>query len=882
MKKISLIFLLALICFSCSNEKKRYVIGVSQCSEDIWRNKLNTELKMSGYHYDNVELKFASANDNDKLQIEQINKFVNDGVDLLIISPNQVNTISSAINRAYDHGVKIILFDRKTDSHKYTAFIGADNFEVGKTMGCFIAKRLNGKGNVVEIEGLKGSSPAIERHNGFISALKEYPGIKLVGRRSGDWTEESGHNAMDSILAKTIDIDCVFGQNDRMTLGARQSVIKHHITRPIFYVGIDALATPDGGIRSVSKGIMAASYIYPTSGDIVLQLAMNILEGKPFKRDNPLKAAIVTKDNADVLLMQTDEMNRQRSKLESLHNKVDMYFVQYNHQKVYLTLTIIILAMLIAIFFMLYREIMMKRRLEEETSNAKLTFFTNISHELRTPLTLISAPIEQLLEDKDATPSQRNLLQTMKKNVNVLLRLVNEILDFRKIQNGKMKLELSKFNLSPFLKQWVEAFANTASKNHITLESSIPEEINICADIYKLERICYNLLSNALKYTTKGGKVLVDAHILDGELNITITDTGIGIPKDKISHVFERFFQAGNTIVSGTGVGLAIVKAFAELHKGSASVESEEGKGSSFSITIPLSQPQTSDVPELDDDQYHSSHYEDSDDLPTEKASNEKASRITDSETEEQKPLALVVDDNEDVRKFIADLLLPHFDIIQAADGSEALQKAIKEVPDVIISDVMMPVMDGLELCKHIKSEIATSHIPVLLLTARILDNQRAEGYDCGADAYITKPFNGKVLIARINNLLENRRRLKLSVATGDKEDIVAENTDKKFADKFRKVVQYHLSDPELNVEFISSELGLSRVQLYRKVKALTNNSPVEIIRIARLKKAERMLATTDKTVSEISYDVGFSSPSYFAKCYKDYFGSSPNEKQVK
>ena len=361
MRQYIWMILLALLLTNCTdNNGKKYVIGVSQCSGDIWRNKLNNELVMSTYQHDNVSLKFASANDNDRLQTKQINQFINEGVDLLIVSPNQVHTISAVIDKAYDKGIPVILFDRKTDSKKYTAFIGADNYEAGHEIGHFIAQQLDGKGNIVEICGLKASSPAIERDRGFMDALKDYSGVKVIARKHGDWVKESGVMAMDSVLTQAQEpIQYVFAQNDRMGLGALQAIRKHG-AKGIKIVGIDALPVPGGGMENVRDGNLEASYIYPTRGDAVMQLALNILEKKPYKRDNYLKGALVTKANANVLLMQNEEMIKQTARLNALHGKVDTYLVQYNHQKMYIVLFSIILLLLIGIMVYIYRTILMK------------------------------------------------------------------------------------------------------------------------------------------------------------------------------------------------------------------------------------------------------------------------------------------------------------------------------------------------------------------------------------------------------------------------------------------------------------------------------------------------------------------------------------------
>ena len=869
------LFLLMFILLTACSDRKEYVIAMSQCSEDIWRDKLNDEMRAGTYLYDNIRLEVASANDDNVRQTEQINNFVNEGVDILIVAPNQMNTVTPAIENAYNKGIPVILFDRKTGSDKYTAFIGADNTKMGYTMGEYVARRLGGRGRVVEITGLKGSSPAIERHHGFISALKNFPDIKIVATGSGTWLQQSGRKAMDAILDSIGgDIDYVFAHNDRMALGARQAAEARGLAGRIKFIGIDALPGKNSGIELVRDGVLDASYIYPTRGDMVMQLAMNILEKHPYKRENLMKTALVTKDNAEVMLMQAEEMNKLNDRLDRMHDRVNMYLTQYSHQKVYLIMFVIIVVLLVVLFVAFYRSIVVKRRMREDAANAKLVFFTNVSHEFRTPLTLIADPVRRLLEADNLTTQQRSMLCLVRKNVDVMLRLVGEILDLRKIQNRKMQLSVSRFNLSEYVSQWVANFEPLADSKDVELSVDCGSETVIEADLYKVERICYNLISNAIKYNRKGGRINVKVSVEEPMAVIVVSDTGIGIPRDKIAHVFDRFFQASGENRGGTGIGLAIVKAFVELHHGEVTADGNADGGAVFTVKLPLKQPGANIVekPELNSDEINSSVLADAPqsagiDMMTAPADSDRKSVV-------------MVDDNSDVKDYIVSLLSSQYDVKCASDGREGLAMCLKYVPDIVICDVMMPVMDGLEMCRRLKSETATSHIPVILLTAQTFDDQRAEGYDCGADAYITKPFSSNVLLSRVRNLLNERMKLK-NIYSGidtEEEKSSSDDPDTRFVDDFRHCLKGHLSDSELNVETLAAELGLSRVQLYRKVKRITGSSPVEIIRITRLKAAEHLLRTTSKTVSEISYDVGFSSPSYFTKCFKDYFGHLPNE----
>lgn len=904
---------MCLIVSSCGSPH-RYTIGVAQCSEDSWRAKLNEELRTATYLYGNVDIRVVSADDNDTVQRAQIDRFIDEGVDLLIVSPNQMNSISEAVDRAYDSGIPVILLDRKTGSGKYTAFIGADNVEIGRSIGEFVATQLGGRGTVVEIQGLDGSSPAMERHRGFTDALGRYPDIHIIASPSGNWLQDSGSEVMDAVMRQDTDrwIDCVFGHNDRMAVGAYETMKGYGAdVGGMLFAGVDALPGADGGIARVHDGTLTVSCIYPTGGDKVMELAMNILEGRPYDKENTLRAALVTRDNAGVMLMQAEEMARQNEYLDTLHGKIDTYLAQYNHQKVYLLLSIIIVILLIFFFTMAYRAMLMRRRMAEEAANAKLVFFTNMSHEFRTPLTLIADPVEQMLGDDNLTPRQRGRLEIVSRNARVLLRLIGEILDFRKLQNGKMKLMATRFRLSEQARVWTDSFRPVAESKGIELCCRTADGIEVVTDMYKVERICYNLLGNAIKHTRRGGTVTLTVTAADtrGMVALSVSDTGEGIPRDKQQNIFDRFFMVNSSAADGTGIGLALVKAFAEMMGGRVTVESEPGHGATFTVLLPA------EIEAGESDGRNGSDENDGRDGNDGSAA-PQAQTSAPAESSDNRPQVLVVDDSDDIRTYISSLLSDRYAIISAADGSEGLRMAVERVPDLIVSDVMMPVMDGLEMCRRVKGETATSHIPVLMLTARTLEEQRAEGYDCGADAYITKPFSGKVLVSRVENLLESRRRLRELFAgiygkngsdgkngnDGSSENNgtagsnyifdnppadgccsgaapVPNAADSRFMTRLRDFIAASISDSDLNVETISAEMGLSRVQLYRKVKAMTGATPVELIRLTRLRRAEELLLEGGKTVSEVAYGVGFSSPSYFIKCYKDHFGHTPNDR---
>ena len=910
----------------CAQQPRKYVIGVSQCSEDIWRDKLNDELKMGEYLNDSLIVKLASSNDDNVLQNKQVNQFVDEGVDLLIISPNQLSAISKAVERAYDKGIPVILYDRKTNSDKYTAFIGCDNYTIGNSMGKFIAQQLNGKGRIVEICGLDGSSPAMERHRGFMDAIKPFPGIQVVASEGGNWKEEGGIRAMKRILKKTQDFDYVFAHNDRLAWGAYVAAQQMGVKRNYKYTGVDGMATEGGGLELVRDGIFEASYLYPTKGDEVIALAMKILKHQPYNRDNYLSTSIITQANAELTLMEARDAERQAHNLKTLHRQVDRYLSDYNSQKIMLVGLCLFLFVCIVAAAMIFRSYVVKAKLNEELAktngelkrvngelevkngelkrlneevleltHSRLVFFTNISHELRTPLTLIADPVEMLLEDSGIKGKSRELLKMVQRNAIALQQLVSSILDFRKIQNGKMDLKLYRFDIVKALTMWVGDFQLTAERKKIKLHLDMEDftgSHEVVADKEKMARVVFNLLSNALKYTPAGGDIFVSLKVEGDNLRIDIRDTGKGIEKEEADMIFERFFQAKGA-ASGTGIGLALVKSFVELHHGEVWVESELGKGSDFIVEIPREQVDSSQVIHMDDDGVDNSVsgsssvdkcVADESVLQYIDDGDRKCGKVQQLVSENtNKPTVLVIDDNNDIRQYEHTLLQDAYIVLEAADGKEGLEIAKKEVPDLVICDVMMPVMDGLEFTEQLKTNTATSHIPVIMLTAKNLEEHRAEGYEHGADSYITKPFHSKVLLARIENLLKQRKLLKrLFQDSKEAEQEIAEShledRDKQFLKQLHSIIQKNLSDSEFGVEDISKQIGLSRVQLYRKVKAMTGSSVVDLLRKARLAKAKRLLESHSMSVSEVAYDVGFSAPSYFTKCFKEEYGMLPGE----
>nr|WP_316928831.1 substrate-binding domain-containing protein [Bacteroides salyersiae] len=903
------LFSLLVFITGCKEDTPHYVIGMSQCSDDSWRHKMNDEILREAMFYDGVSVEIRSAHDDNKRQIEDIRYFIDKKVDLLIVAPNEAAPITPVVEEAFDKGIPVIMVDRKILSDKYTAFMGADNYEIGREVGNYLAAKLGGKGNIVELTGLSGSTPAMERHQGFMSAISHYPDIHLLAKADAAWEREPGRIIMDSLLKIYPKIDAVYSHNDRIAPGAFEAAQKQGREKGIVFVGIDALPGKGNGVELVLDHVLDATFIYPTNGDKVLEMAMDILEKKPFPRETTLETAIVDPINAPVMKLQTAHIADLDEKIETLNGRISGYLSRYANQQVVLYGSLFVLLLVAGLLLVVYKALRTKNRLNselsrqkaqleeqrdtlseqrdqlvqlshqlEEATHAKLVFFTNISHDFRTPLTLVADPVEQLLADKTLSGDQHRLLLLVQRNVNILLRLVNQILDFRKYENGKMEYTPVPVDLLQCLENWNESFQAAARKKHIRFSFDHMPDTNYRtqADVEKLERIYFNLLSNAFKFTPENGKVTVRLFALEKEgqpfFRFTVANTGSLISAEHIRSIFDRFYKI-DMHHAGSGIGLALVKAFVEMHGGTIQVESDEKQGTMFTVDLPscccTSSPDTSS---MDMSSMGTSGHESPVELlegEEEEERNYDSSRMS----------VLVIDDNADIRSYIHGLLSAEYSVIEAANGSEGIRKAMKYVPDLIISDVMMPGIDGIECCRRLKSELQTCHIPVILLTACSLDEQRIQGYDGGADSYISKPFSSQLLLARIHNLIDSHQRLKQFF--GDRQTLAKEDIcdlDKDFVEKFKALIEEKMGDSELNVEDLGREMGLSRVQLYRKIKSLTNYAPNELLRMSRLKRAASLLASSGMTVAEIAYEVGFTSPSYFTKCYKEQFGESPTE----
>lgn len=903
------IFALAL-CLTVGCEKKKvYKIGVSQCSQDDWRAKMNAEIDREIMLHDDAEVEIRSADDDNAKQIADLRYFADNDFDIIIVSPNEAAALTPVIKEIHDKGIPVIVFDRNIIGDSYTARIGADDEGLGRSAAHYGLHLLGEGAQGLEIYGRRGSTPADDRHKGFVSEFEKGGGY-LVATVNGNWNKEDAMPAVDSLLKTHPEISLIFAHNDRMAIGAAE-VAKRLGRDDIRVIGIDA--APDIGIRAVADSVLDATFLYPTEGHRVIRTALAILKGEPYEREQimPVSSA-VDLTNADILLLQDRAMKEETDKLKILKARMDSYWEQHSSQTTLFYASIVIIILLFGVVFLVLRAFWQHKRHQaalleqnkmlqserdkqkelndklQEATRSKLMFFTNVSHDLRTPLTLISEPVARLSEAPNLTPEQHTLMKIADKNVRILLRLINQILDFRKYENDKMQLHLSEIDLYAALREWIDSFYALARKRDIKLRLDIPpagETLMLAIDVEKIERVFFNLVSNAFKYTPANGEITVSCRVGDTSVTLSVADTGQGISERDLGNIFDRFFQVDRVHPSGSGIGLSLCKAFVELHGGTISVESTLKKGSVFTVTLPvrhIDRPAVS-VKSITADEVQAELDEVENPV----------------EFDSDKPLVLVIDDNADIRMMLTTLLSDKYNVLTAPGGAEGLKKASKYVPDLVICDVMMPGMDGLECCRLLKEEVATSHIPVLMLTACSLDEQRVQGYESGADGYLAKPFSGGVLQARCASLIDNRRRIKElwggpgaapapAVAPAASPASAAETVkgpvdiDNDFYRRFLEILEAEMGNAELSVDGIASRMGFERSQFYRKIKALTNYSPVELIRTLRLRRARQLLTATDKSVSEIAYETGFSSPSYFSKCYREAYGQTPSEQRAK
>ena len=881
-----LVWLTLIVLCGCtsSGKQKKHVIGLSQCMlDDAWRQAMINDMRIEASNYDDVEIIIKDAQNNNETQIQQIRDLIRQKVDVLIISPYQSEPITAVAEEAYRAGIPTIITDRKVNTDQYTSFVGANNYEIGLAAGNYAANYLPPNAIILEIWGLTQTSPAQERHKGFVDALREREDLSFR-KIEGQWLVDTARMELRK-LEHPEQIDFVYAHNDMMAIAAREYFMAWDSIRgrDLRIIGVDAVA--GAGLEAVEDGRINASFLYPTGGEQVIRTAMRIIQGEPVDKFIPLRTAPVDHQSARTLLLQADQLQKYKQRIEAQRSRIDglsgrFYFLR-NSLGVISLLMIGFIALSIYAFYINRKMRQANRKLislnaeMKEVTAQKLQFFTNVSHEVRTPLTLILAPLDRLIISLRESPYASDL-GLIQKNANRLLRVINQILDFRKVEGKQEKLAVREIDLVPFVGEIKSYFDSMASVRAIayTFTSSI-KQCTLWIDPDLLEKVFVNLLSNAFKFTPEGGSVRIELTEEEDRVFIQVIDTGSGIQPGNLPHLFDRFYTEDRSM--GTGIGLHLVKEYIHMHGGEIRVESEPGQRTTFTVCLRKGK----------------AHFEDSDLMETSVSHQAyEASRLDDSETHKMLSKTypytiLITEDDDEVRCFLERELSLHFKIRTAANGKDALRVLEEEEISLVVSDVMMPEMNGFELCRMIKSQLPFSHIPVILLTALTDERQRIFGITGGADDYIQKPFHTDYVKIKIIHLLQERQKLrerlleklrdnKLLLSEPEK----VESIDDAFLRKFAEQIEAVYADPEYNVEKLSETLGLSRGHLHRKIKELTGTAPVEFLRTYRLNKATQLLRQNAYTVSEVAYRTGFSSPAYFSKCFKAVYGVTPTEYQ--
>jgi signal transduction histidine kinase/DNA-binding response OmpR family regulator/ABC-type xylose transport system substrate-binding protein len=943
---ILLISIVAIAVVGCGKEKERsYRIGVAQCSADPWRWETNDEIERELMFHDNVTVETRSADDIDEKQIADIEYFIDNDFDLIIVNPTRADAVTPVIKKAFDKGIPIVTFDRRILGDSYTAHLEVDNTGIGKEAGEYAISMFPNGAKIIEIQGDNGMTPTIGRHRGFAQVIAAHPNQQILASVYGKWNPDTTAHLVDSLLTVHPDADLIYCHSDAMAISASRTARSRGFNN-IKILGIDGMASE--GIKAVADSTIDATFLYPTYGYRLIRTAIDILEGRPYQRETIIPpVSAIDRHNADIMLQQNTMMKEETSKILGMKDMLDIFWGRYYTQKALLYSLLVIAILLFGVMFLLLRMFRQRgnhqktlmeknRQLEQErdkqkvlydrldqATKSKLVFFTNVSHDLRTPLTLIAEPIEQVAAAPYLNQRDRSLMSIARKNVAILRRLIDQILDFRKYENGKLELNLTEANYRQLFADWIEDFSQAAQNKDISLTSDISAagEPHLAFDVDKIQRVLFNLMSNALKYTPANGKIHFACSCNETALTFSVSDSGCGISPEEAGKVFERFYQVDKINPNGSGIGLALSKAFVELHGGELTLESTPGRGSRFLVRLPLrhvatpaspaSASASATVPDGLSKEAAAKTVPDSaatlpDGAATTVAKAEAEAKISSEaapleaapETlSGRNPLVLAIDDNEDILQMIRLLLGNDYEILTAANGKQGIKLAAKYTPDLIICDVMMPVMDGLECCRILKRELATSHIPVLMLTACSMDAQRVQGYESGADGYISKPFSGDLLKARCKSLLENRRRIydlysnpagiaaptdKPRPETPELPVAGAMAIDSDFYAEFLRIAAQHMGERDFGVDTVASMMGLGQSQFCRKIKSLTNYTPVELIRNLRLRKARTLLLSSDKSISEIAYEVGFTTPAYFSKCYRDAYGEAPSDLRPK
>lgn len=862
------------------------------------------------FHPD-VEFIYRDAENSSDRQIGQLRELGDLKPDLIIVSPNEADPLTPVVDEIFRSGIPVIVTDRKTSSGQYHAYVGADNYEIGYMAGQYLAYQLNRRGTISEVTGLPGSSATTERQKGLHDALSAFPDIVVSTRINGQWLIDTARLQVMKHAAELASSDAIFAYNDQMALGTYQAMQRALPDGRVKIVGVDALPGEHNGLHFVAENMLYASMLYPTGGKECIQTAMAILKEQPYAHENILKTLVVDSSNVQLMKLQADRIVSQQQDIDKHQQLFAEQQQLFSDQRRILNILVVSLVLAIVFggiaFYSLKANWEKNKQLEhqnheilgqqqrilemtkevERATEAKINFFTNISHEFKTPLSLLLVPLEDLIQKGKLPADTNRSLALIKRNALTLQHLVSQLIDLRRVGYENLRIKAKKQNILVFCSEVIQSFRPLAQQRAIRLrlESEVSDTL-LWFDDDLMVKLLYNLLSNAFKFTPTGGEVMLRLTKSAGEelLLIQVIDTGEGIAAEDIPFLFEPFYQ-GENHAHGSGIGLALCKEIVSLHRGRLDVSSERGVGTTVSARFRLGDTHLHDGEKFSVVSGSKGNAANGANMQLQLlAANAGGQQLPGSVANEDevqlKPHSvLVVEDHAEMRQFLAEKLAEHFHVVTAANATEGLSRAHELVPDLILSDVLMPGELGTGLVRKLKSDVRTKHIPVVLLTARGTEEQQLVGLGTLADAYLTKPFNMDYVLALANNLIANRKLLQQHFSADVAELQLSPGSqpaDKRLLNELAAVVEENMGSSSLNVDFICARLAISRIQLYRKLKSLLDCGINDYILARRLRKA-KLLLQQGTPVNNVAYETGFSSPAYFSTAFKNKYGISPS-----
>jgi signal transduction histidine kinase/AraC-like DNA-binding protein len=877
---------------------------VLSCPVGAWYQEAVEAVERERYFHPEIDLVVLPTRDAAQ-QVSDIRNLLPNKTDLLIISPNSdaVGELTPLVEALYRDGVDVVLYDRKIESDQYTAFVGADNFVIGRQMGEYLKGRLEDGGNVLLVRGSTTVTAERERNEGFRTSLRSDPDNKLVvvGECTGSFRTTTAREAVADLLEQLppeTRVDAVVAFNDNMAVGAWQAFdsLKYQPVLPLF-LGVDALSGPNGGIEQVDRGVITASFIYPQGGKELMDVVAQILHGAPFAENVSLESAVVDKSNVKIVKLQRELVEQQQTKVDQLNDYLSQSLSRYSSQRTLMILVAFIAVLIFALTAILWtqyrtsvrsrkeldetnRELRNLTQRLEEANQAKLLFFTNISHEFKTPLSLIMSPLETLLDEKGLSAQGKDSIHIMQRNAGRLQALISEILDFRKAESGRMEVSSEPVDVEAFLREINGFFSDMVRRKQVrfTFETA-SGSYRAMIDKGKVEKIYFNLLSNAIKFVEDAGVITVRLRKIDGQagpqIEVSVFNSDSYIPESELKDIFQRFYKidvAKNT--TGTGIGLALAAALTDVLDGEIFASSKEGIGTTFTFRLPFIPAEA--VPEQDGPALLAGLEHD---LNWRVALPEQDYSLLDEVSDGKLPTVLIIEDNADMRRHLKSILSRDYRVYLAESGEVGLQRAIQFLPGIILCDIMMPGIKGYEVCRTLKQDARTRDIPVILLSACTMDEQVAQGFESGADAYIMKPFSARVLKVRMKKLLEKAETLRRDMGT----DWLVGNERPKtsaqeaFLSEIKSYIEKNLQG-EINIQDMIDSLGMSKSKFYRNLKEITEYSPSDIINLIRIRIAQNLMLSKNKNISEAAAETGFSSTSYFCRVFQKYYKLSPGD----